>query len=112
MTRHTKNSSGKYVINKREYDQLNGSRAQVWHRTAYKTNGGLRKENLFKNKHGNIVSLRKYKLGKTKGLKRLRNAGYFTKKGHFGAIRKDGTAVRKRTRKNKSKKNKSKKNKK
>ena len=33
-----------------------GSRAQVWHRTAKKTSGGLMRKHLKKNKHGRIVS--------------------------------------------------------
>ena len=35
-----------------------GSRAQVWHGTAYQTSGGLKKPDLRKNKWGRIVSKR------------------------------------------------------
>jgi|TARA_A100001015_G_scaffold318218_1_gene437413 hypothetical protein len=81
-----------------EHKMTIGSRAQVWHGTAHHTAGGLTKKHLKKNKHGRIVSKKKSTLGKTKGLKRLKAAGYHTKKGTFGAIKKDV--------KNKSKKNK------
>jgi len=40
-----------------------GSYAQVWHGSAIKTSGGLHKKDLTKNKHGNIVSKRKMKVG-------------------------------------------------
>ena len=41
-----------------------GSKAQVWHGTAVKTAGGLRREDLMKNKAGRIVSKKKHALGK------------------------------------------------
>lgn len=43
MTRYSKTSSGKYNIKGKMYEQLEGSRAQVYHGTAYKTSGGLKK---------------------------------------------------------------------
>ena len=39
-----------------------GSRAEVWHGNATMTTGGLTKKDLFKNKHGRIVSLKKRKM--------------------------------------------------
>lgn len=51
---------GLYVIDGEKYKLLTGSRAQVWHGTAYKTTGGLLKEDLVKNKHGEIVSKKKH----------------------------------------------------
>ena len=39
------------------------------------------------NKHGRIVSVAKSKKGPMM-LKRLHNKGYFTRKGHFGAVKK------------------------
>jgi hypothetical protein len=63
-------------------EQIIGSKAQVWHETAKKTSGGLIKKDLMKNKHGRIVSKKKYFLGK-KSLKYLKKMGYVTKKGHF-----------------------------
>ena len=78
----------------RTYKNLVGTRAEVWHGTAFKTSYGktkseggdaLTRVNLMKNKHGRIVS--KEKAGKKKQLlKQLRDAGYTTKKGKFGAI--------------------------
>ena len=79
----------------RTYKNLVGTRAEVWHGTAFKTSYGktkseggdaLTRVNLIKNKHGRIVS--KEKAGKKKQLlKQLRDAGYTTKKGKFGAIK-------------------------
>lgn len=40
-----------------------GSKAQVFHGTAMKTVGGLRKADLMKNKNGRIVSIKKHQLG-------------------------------------------------
>ena len=37
-----------------------GSRRQVWNGSAVMTAGGLRKENLLKNKYGRIVSTRRH----------------------------------------------------
>lgn len=41
-----------------------GSKASVWHGNAEHTSGGLRKEDLMKNKRGRIVSKKKNALGK------------------------------------------------
>lgn len=41
---------------KKTYELTVGSRAQVWHGTAYKTAGGLKKKDLFQDKNGNIKS--------------------------------------------------------
>ena len=41
-----------------------GTKAQVWHGTALKTPGGLKKSDLMKNKHSRIVSKKKHSLGK------------------------------------------------
>lgn len=85
------------------YKNLVGTRAEVMHGTAYKTSYGavkptgdaLTKAHLKYNKHGRIVS--KAKSAK-KGmlLKQLRDAGYTTKKGKFGAV-KTGTRKKRRT---------------
>ena len=48
--RYTKKEDGKFHIKGKKYDLLDGSRAQVWHGTAYKTTGGLVKDDLTKNK--------------------------------------------------------------
>jgi len=41
------------------FPQLIGSRAQVWHGTAYKTTGGLTKRDLMMS-HGRVVSRKKH----------------------------------------------------
>ena len=65
VKRHTKHDDGKYHINGRKYDLLEGSRAQVWHRTAYRTSGGLTHADLKQNEEGRIVSRAKSRLGKS-----------------------------------------------
>lgn len=82
-----KAADGKYHISGNTYQMLVGSRAQVWHGTAYKTAGGLTKKDLKKNKHGKIVSRAKSAKG-PQMLKRLHRKGYFTKKGSFGWVKK------------------------
>ena len=72
----------------KEYKQRVGSRAQVMHGTAKMTGGGLKKKQLKYNKHGKIVSRKASKAAKK--TKNLQKAGYFTKKGQFGAYRKMG----------------------
>jgi len=86
MKRISKHSDGKYHIKGRVYDMLEGSRAQVWHETAFRTSGGLRRDDLKMNKHGRIVSMLKHKTAKKE--KRLEKAGYFAKKGKFGYVKK------------------------
>jgi hypothetical protein len=73
---------------------LKGSRAQVWHGTALKTAGGLKKADLFQNKNGEIVSRKKHETAKRE--KRLEKAGYFTKKGTFGFVKKSPTRSKSR----------------
>ena len=89
--RHHKSADGAYHIDGHKFHMLVGSRAQVWHATAFKTTGGLRKRHLKKNKHGNIVSKTKSAKG-AQLLKRLTRKGYFTKKGHFGYVKRKGKA--------------------
>ena len=48
---------------------------------------------LVMNKHGRIVSKKKHTTAKRE--KRLVKAGYLTKKGKFGYVKKDGTRTRK-----------------
>ena len=64
MTRFTKSNNGKYVVSGKSFDDLIGTRAQVWHETAYKTSGGLTKSDLFQNKAGRIVSKAKHNSAK------------------------------------------------
>lgn len=93
MTRFTKNAHGKYVVKGKTYDMLMGTRAQVWHGTAYKTSGGLTKGDLFQNKAGRIVSRAKHATAKKE--MRLVKAGYGTKKGQFGYVKLNGRRSRK-----------------
>jgi len=59
-----------------------GSKAQVFHGTAMKTSGGLKKEDLMQNKNGRIVSKKAHAAGLV-AVKRLRNAGFVAQKGTF-----------------------------
>ena len=92
MTKYSKSASGKYVIQGKSYEMLMGSRAQVWHGTAYKTSGGLTKHHLMQNKAGRIVSKDKHMTAKKE--RRLVKAGYGTKKGKFGFVRMGKTGKR------------------
>ena len=85
VKRVRKGPDGKYHVNGHKYDHLVGSRAQVWHRTAYKTPGGLRRDGLTMNKWNRIVSKKKQKTARRE--KRLQQHGYFAKKGQFGHVR-------------------------
>ena len=85
---------GKYLIKGTKYDQLVGSRAQVWHKTAYKTSGDLTRDKLHQNKSGRIVSKKKHFTAKKE--KRLAKAGYKTRKGHFGFIKDDKNALKRK----------------
>jgi hypothetical protein len=85
MTRYTKDSHGHYHIHGKKYEMLEGSRAQVYHGTAYKTSGGLKKPEILMNKNGRIVSKKKHTTAKKE--KRLVKAGYGTKKGKFGFVK-------------------------
>ena len=66
-----------------------GSRAQVMHGNAKITGGGLRKKDLKYNKRGKIVSKKASKAAKKSN--NLVKAGYITKKGHFGVIKRGGS---------------------
>ena len=59
-----------------------GTKAQVYHGTAAKTSGGLRKADLMKTEKGRIVSKKAHAAG-LQAIKRLRNAGFVAKKGEF-----------------------------
>ena len=92
MTKFSRTSTGKYSVSGKTFDVLIGTRAQVWHGTAYKTTGGLTKSNIMKNKAGRIVSKSKHMSAKKD--KRLVKAGFLTKKGQFGFI-KNGKSMKK-----------------
>jgi hypothetical protein len=72
------------MIKGKKYEMLVGSRAQVYHGTAYKTSGGLKKTDILMNKNGRIVSKTKHTTAKKE--RRLVKAGYGTKKGKFGFV--------------------------
>ena len=65
-----------------------GSRAKVMHGNAERTGGGLIKKDLKYNKQGKIVSKKASKSAKNNN--NLQKAGYFTKKGVFGAFQTGG----------------------
>lgn len=93
MTKRPQRSEdGLYHIKGHTYKAVRGSRAQVWNRTAYKTEGGLHRTQLTKS-HGRIVSLKKHKTAKKE--LRLQKYGYFAQKGKFGYVKKDGKSKRK-----------------
>jgi len=54
-----KNKDGKYFNNDIVYDTLMGSREDVWNCKAYKTSGGLTKDDFIINSKGKIVSKKK-----------------------------------------------------
>jgi hypothetical protein len=93
MKRPVRREDGTYLVKGKVYKELFGSREQVWNGTAYKTSGGLTKDDLLMNKNGRIVSAIKYKTAKKE--RRLEKYGYFAKKGKFGYVKRG-------TRKNKS----------
>ena len=76
-----------------EFKKRLGSRAEVFHGNARQTTGGLRKKDLMKNKHGEIVSRKKHRTAKKE--KRLEKHGFFAKKGKFGFVK--ATPSNKRT---------------
>jgi len=85
VKRVDRSDDGTYHVNGKKYEMLEGSRAQVWHGTAYKTPGGLTKAQLVFNKHGRIVSAKKHATAKKEN--RLRKYGYTARKGKFGAVK-------------------------
>ena len=95
MGNHTRSAEGFYHIHGKKYEMLRGSRAQVFHGTAHKTDGtpGLTKEKLLMNKHGRIVSRKKMAAGK-KALKYLTRKGYKAKKGTFRLFNKHRRTAR------------------
>ena len=88
MTRFTKTESGKYKVAGKIFELWIGTRAQVWHGTAYKTSGGLVKSDLMQNHAGRIVSKAKHASAKKE--MRLVKHGYGTQKGKFGFVKLSG----------------------
>ena len=74
-----------------------GTRAQVWHGTADRTSGGLKKSDLVM-KNGRIKSKRASRSAKKN--QNLKKAGWTFKKGEFGAVKiedKEGVTKKKKT---------------
>ena len=94
--RPERDDDGKYHIKGKAYPELFGSRIQVIRGNAYKTAGDLVASDLMVNKHGRVVSVLKHKTAKKE--RRLEKAGYFTKKGKFGFVKR---ATRKNRKSNK-----------
>lgn len=78
--------TGGYTIKGGFFKELFGSREQVMNGTAYKTSGGLKKNQLLMNKGGRIVSRKKYD-AISEGGSNLEKYGYFAKKGKFGYVK-------------------------
>ena len=97
-----KSADGKYHHNGKKYDVLIGSRAEVWHGKAYKTNGNLTRKDLIMNNRGRIVSKKKHITAKKE--KRLEKHGYFTKKGKFGFVKKNVTKKHRKSHKKRGRK--------
>jgi len=91
---YTRSDDGFYHILGKKYELIRGSRAQVFHGTAYKTDGtpGLTLDKLLMNKNGRIVSAKKHSTAKRE--KRLEKHGWTAKKGKFGAVRISNTKSR------------------
>lgn len=98
VKRISKGDDGKYHIKGKSYELLIGSRAQVYHGTAYKTAGDLIKSDILMNKHGRIVSSKKHNTAKKE--KRLVKAGYLTRKGKFGFVKMNSSRKSRKSRKN------------
>lgn len=75
-------ADGMYHVKGKKFAELKGSRAKVWHGTAFETSGGLTKEELFQDKNGNIKSR-----AAAKSAKKAKNLGSLLAKkgsGKFG----------------------------
>lgn len=87
-----------------------GTRAQVWHGTADRTSGGLKKSDLIM-KNGRIKSKKASRSAKSN--QNLKKAGWTFKKGEFGAVKIEdkGVTTKKKARSGKKKRRGSKKKK-
>lgn len=86
---HTRSADGFYHIHGKKYEFIRGSRAQVFHGTAYKTDGtpGLTKEKLLMNKYGRIVSAKKHATAKREAFSEARldrQEGQVRRRSHLG----------------------------
>lgn len=80
--------------NTSEFKLSVGTKAQVYHGTAGRTAGGLKKNDLMKTAKGRIVSKKAHAAGLV-AIKRLRNAGYVAKKGTFKLFSKKSSPAKK-----------------
>ena len=78
-----------------------GTRAQVWHGTADRTSGGLKKADLVM-KNGRIKSRRASRSAKKN--QNLKKAGWTFKKGEFGAVKIEDKGVATKKKKTSGKK--------
>ena len=102
VKRVNKSADGMYHIKGKTYKALKGSRAAVWHETAFKTSGGLEKKDLFQNSRGRIVSKTKHNKMKNEKGSRFRKAGYeLAKRGSRWGPKKssDGSSTQKKKKK-------------
>jgi hypothetical protein len=60
VKKYNKQKDGYYHIDEKRYEKLNGSRNEVWQNIAYRTTGGLIKEDLLENRNGKIISKNKH----------------------------------------------------
>jgi hypothetical protein len=81
---YKKNKDGIYTINDKKYKYFIGSREDVWYEKAFKTTGGLKKQDLMINVTGKIVSKKKSILEKVNNrlekVNELRSKTSFNKK--------------------------------
>lgn len=77
---------GFYHIGGVKWKNLFGSREQVYNGSAFKTSGNLTRKDIFMNRHGRIVSVKKHKSASAE--RRLEKHGYTAVKGKFGYVRK------------------------
>jgi hypothetical protein len=92
-----RNNDGTYTIKGKKYEIITGTRAQVWHGTAYETTGQLTKDDLVMNKHGRIVSKDKFNTSRKE--MRLVKHGYGARKGKFGYVKLHSSRKSSKTRK-------------
>ena len=60
VRKYNKHKDGCYYIYEIKYEKLTGSRKEVWQNIAYKTTGGLIKDDLLENPNGKIISKNKH----------------------------------------------------
>jgi hypothetical protein len=91
VKKQLKTSKDNFLFSK--FKKETGSRAEVYHGTAFSTTGGLEKKHLTKNKQWRIVSLKKSKSSKNPELNPLLKQGHQQPKGstEFGPKKEKNT---------------------